>query len=263
MALRVKRGEFLRALTAAVASYCPRLRAEKVRFPFFALCMDTHDAKKRNLEEQAQMLKELGYAGVGHLWFDNLAERLKTLDAAGLAQRARANLRSDLAQRGHSKQKRTDLRQCSLALLVARDGQIPLYASVYEGNQVDAKQFPDSLTAIRQRLEHLVGQIEALTRVYDKGNNAKANQALVELLRQVAERKHATPAQIALAWLLAQKPWIVPIPGTRRLERLEENIGAASIVLTPDDLREIDAAASRIRVQGERYPDALQKLIDR
>jgi transposase len=92
------------------------------------------------------------------------------------------NLRSDLIQRGHSKQKRTDLRQFSLALLVARDGQIPLYASVYEGNKVDAKQFPDSLTAIRQRLEHLVGQIEALTLVYDKGNNSKANQTLVDAL---------------------------------------------------------------------------------
>jgi transposase len=95
---------------------------------------------------------------------------------------ASANLRSDLAQRGHSKQKRTDLRQFSLALLVARDGQIPLYASVYEGNKVDAKQFPDSLTAIRQRLEHLVGQIEDLTLVYDKGNNSKANQTLVDAL---------------------------------------------------------------------------------
>ena len=92
------------------------------------------------------------------------------------------NLRSDLAQRGHSKQKRTDLRQFSLALLVARDGQIPLYASVYEGNQVDAKRFPDSLTAIRQRLEQLVSQIEDLTLVYDKGNNSKANQALVDAL---------------------------------------------------------------------------------
>jgi transposase len=92
------------------------------------------------------------------------------------------NLRSDLAQRGHSKQKRTDLRQFSLALVVARDGQIPLYASVYEGNQVDAKRLPDSLTAIRQRREQLVGQIEDLTLVYDKGNNSKANQALVDAL---------------------------------------------------------------------------------
>jgi len=93
--------------------------------------------------------------------------------------------------------------------------------------------------------------------------NRKANHTVVDMLKTIADRKRATPAQIALAWLLAQKPWIVPIPGTRRLERLEENIGAASIVLTPDDLREIDEATSSIQVQGERYPDALQKLIDR
>ncbi len=93
--------------------------------------------------------------------------------------------------------------------------------------------------------------------------NRKANQNVVDMLTTIADRKRATPAQIALAWLLAQKPWIVPIPGTRRLERLEENIGAASVVLTADDLREIDEAASGIQVQGERYPDALQKLIDR
>ena len=93
-----------------------------------------------------------------------------------------ANTRSELAQRGRSKQKRTDLRQFSLALLVARDGQIPLYSYVYEGNRVDTKQFPDSLTAIRQRVEHLVGQVEDLTLVYDRGNNSKANQALVDAL---------------------------------------------------------------------------------
>jgi pyridoxine 4-dehydrogenase len=93
--------------------------------------------------------------------------------------------------------------------------------------------------------------------------NRKANQIVVDMVKTIAGRINATPAQIALAWLLAQKPWIVPIPGTRRLERLEENIGAASIALTPDDLREIDEAASSIQVQGERYPDALQKLIDR
>ncbi len=87
----------------------------------------------------------------------------------------------------------------------------------------------------------------------------KANQALVDLLRQIAERKNATPAQIALAWLLAQKPWIVPIPGTTKLHRLEENIGAAAIELTPDDLREIDSAASRITVQGARYPEELER----
>jgi aryl-alcohol dehydrogenase-like predicted oxidoreductase len=91
----------------------------------------------------------------------------------------------------------------------------------------------------------------------------KANQTLVDLLRDVARRKGATPAQIALAWLLAQKPWIVPIPGTRKLERLEENNGAADLALTPDDLREIDAAASKIRVEGDRYPEALAKLTGR
>ena len=87
----------------------------------------------------------------------------------------------------------------------------------------------------------------------------KANQALVDLLRQIAERKHATPAQIALAWLLAQKPWIVPIPGTTKLTRLAENSGAASVELTADDLREIDTAAAQIEVQGARYPDALEQ----
>jgi len=88
----------------------------------------------------------------------------------------------------------------------------------------------------------------------------KANQALIELLRKVADRKGATPAQIALAWLLAQKPWIVPIPGTRRLERLQENIGAASIELASDDLEEIENAAAKIRVQGARYPEDLEKM---
>ncbi|MFN2597912.1 MAG: aldo/keto reductase [Pyrinomonadaceae bacterium] len=91
----------------------------------------------------------------------------------------------------------------------------------------------------------------------------KANQALVELLRSIAEKKNATPAQIALAWLLAQKSWIVPIPGTTKLERLEENIGAASVELTPADLREMDEAASRIDVQGARYPEALQRTVGR
>jgi aryl-alcohol dehydrogenase-like predicted oxidoreductase len=91
----------------------------------------------------------------------------------------------------------------------------------------------------------------------------KANQALVDLLRKIGENKKATPAQIALAWLLAQKPWIVPIPGTRRLERLEENIGAVAVELTPDDLREIDSAASKITVEGARYPENLEKLTGR
>jgi aryl-alcohol dehydrogenase-like predicted oxidoreductase len=88
----------------------------------------------------------------------------------------------------------------------------------------------------------------------------KANMALVDLLRKVAERKKkATPAQIALAWLLAQKPWIVPIPGTRKLERLEENIGAVAVELTSEDLCEIDSAASKITIQGARYPEELEK----
>jgi len=91
----------------------------------------------------------------------------------------------------------------------------------------------------------------------------KANQALVDLLGRIGERKKATPAQIALAWLLAQKPWIVPIPGTRKLERLEENIGAVAVELTSDDLREIDRAASRITVQGARYPEKLEQLTGR
>ena len=88
----------------------------------------------------------------------------------------------------------------------------------------------------------------------------KANRALVDLLGRIAERKKATPAQIALAWLLAQKPWIVPIPGTTKLQRLEENIGAVAIELTPDDLRDIDTAASKITVQGARYPERLEKM---
>jgi aryl-alcohol dehydrogenase-like predicted oxidoreductase len=87
----------------------------------------------------------------------------------------------------------------------------------------------------------------------------KANQALVDLLKKIAERKKATPAQIALAWLLAQKPWIVPIPGTTKLSRLDENIGAVNIQLTSDDLREIESIASKITIQGERYPEVLEK----
>jgi aryl-alcohol dehydrogenase-like predicted oxidoreductase len=93
--------------------------------------------------------------------------------------------------------------------------------------------------------------------------NRKANQAMVDLLAKVAERKKATPAQIALAWLLAQKPWIVPIPGTTKLHRLEENIGAVNIELSPEDLRGLDIAASKIAVQGARYPEELQKLVGR
>jgi aryl-alcohol dehydrogenase-like predicted oxidoreductase len=91
----------------------------------------------------------------------------------------------------------------------------------------------------------------------------KANQALIELLSSIAERKKATPAQIALAWLLAQKPWIVPIPGTTKLNRLDENIGAAAIELTYDDLREIESASSRIKVEGARYPEKLERMTGR
>ena len=87
----------------------------------------------------------------------------------------------------------------------------------------------------------------------------KENQALVDLLRNIGERKKATPGQIALAWLLAQKPWIVPIPGTKKLERLEENIGAVKVELTTEDLHEIDSAASKITIQGDRYPETLEK----
>ena len=93
--------------------------------------------------------------------------------------------------------------------------------------------------------------------------NRKANQAVVDLLGVIASRKRATPAQIALAWLLAQKPWIVPIPGTTKLHRLEENIGAVAIELRAEDLRQIDGAVSKIPVQGARYPEELQKLVGR
>jgi aryl-alcohol dehydrogenase-like predicted oxidoreductase len=91
----------------------------------------------------------------------------------------------------------------------------------------------------------------------------KANQALINLLASIGERKKATPAQIALAWLLAQKPWMVPIPGTTKLDRLEENIGAASIELTPGDLRDIEEAASKITVLGARYPEKLEQMTGR
>jgi len=93
--------------------------------------------------------------------------------------------------------------------------------------------------------------------------NRKANQAFVDLLNKVAKRKNATPAQIALAWLLAQKPWMAPIPGTTKLHRLEENLGSVDLELTPDDLRELDIASSKIPVQGARYPEELQKLVGR
>ena len=93
--------------------------------------------------------------------------------------------------------------------------------------------------------------------------NRKSNQALVDVVSQFAERKKTTPAQIALAWILAQKPWIVPIPGTTKLHRLEENIGGASVTLSPDDLRQIGEASSRIQLVGERYPESAQRMINR
>jgi aryl-alcohol dehydrogenase-like predicted oxidoreductase len=91
----------------------------------------------------------------------------------------------------------------------------------------------------------------------------KANQALIDLISKISQRKKVTVAQIALAWLLARKPWIVPIPGTTKLNRLDENIGAVSIELTPDDLRELDGAATKIEVQGARYPEKLEQMTGR
>jgi aryl-alcohol dehydrogenase-like predicted oxidoreductase len=91
----------------------------------------------------------------------------------------------------------------------------------------------------------------------------QANQAVVDLVRRIAEAKGATPAQVALGWLLTKQPWIVPIPGTRRLERLEENLGAADLELTPDDVADLDGASARIEVQGDRYPENMQAMIDR
>ena len=119
----------------------------------------------------------------------------------------------------------------------------------------------------------LTGKIDETT-TFDSGDfrntvprlspeNRKANQAMVDLVRTIAARKQATPAQIALAWVLARKPWIVPIPGTTKLHRLEENLGAASVALTPEDLREIESAASAIAVQGARYSESSQRMIDR
>ena len=93
--------------------------------------------------------------------------------------------------------------------------------------------------------------------------NRRANQALVDVIDRFAQQKKATPAQTALAWLLAQKPWIVPIPGTTKLHRLEENLGAVNIELSPDDLRELESAAAKIPVQGARYPEELQKMVGR
>jgi aryl-alcohol dehydrogenase-like predicted oxidoreductase len=119
----------------------------------------------------------------------------------------------------------------------------------------------------------LTGKIDEKTQ-FEKGDfrnivprfspeNRKANQALIDLLDEFAKQKGATPAQMALAWLLAQKPWIVPIPGTRKLHRLEENLGATAVELTPEDLDEIGKAAAKVKIQGERYPEALEKLTGR
>jgi aryl-alcohol dehydrogenase-like predicted oxidoreductase len=119
----------------------------------------------------------------------------------------------------------------------------------------------------------LTGQIKEDTK-FDKADfrnvvprftpeNRKANQALVDLVSKFAQQRKATPAQIALAWLLAQKPWIVPIPGTTKLHRLEENLGAAAVELSPDDLRQLETAASKIPAQGARYPEYLQKMVGR
>jgi aryl-alcohol dehydrogenase-like predicted oxidoreductase len=119
----------------------------------------------------------------------------------------------------------------------------------------------------------LTGKIDETT-TFDKSDfrntvprfnpeNRKANQALVDRISSIAAKKQVTPAQIALAWLLAQKPWIVPIPGTTKLHRLEENLGGAKVELTPDDLREIEEASSQITIQGARYSEASQKMVDR
>ena len=119
----------------------------------------------------------------------------------------------------------------------------------------------------------LTGKIDADTQ-FDKTDfrnivprftpeNRKANQAMADMVGKFAQQKKVTPAQIALAWLLAQKPWIVPIPGTTKLHRLEENIGAVNVQLTPEEVRELESATSKIAVQGARYPEALQKLVGR
>ena len=119
-----------------------------------------------------------------------------------------------------------------------------LTGKIDESTTFDSTDFRASLPALRAR-------------------SAQGQPALVDLLARIADEKQATPAQIALAWLLAQKPWIVPIPGTTKLHRLEENIGAATVELTADDLREIDGAAAQITVQGARYPEQLQQMTGR
>ena len=119
----------------------------------------------------------------------------------------------------------------------------------------------------------LTGQVTAETRFAEgdirtslprfEQKALQANLALVDLVTEVAQRKNATIGQVALAWLLAQKPWIVPIPGTRRLERLDENLGSADLRLTHADLKELDRASASVQVQGDRYPEAMQRMIDR
>jgi aryl-alcohol dehydrogenase-like predicted oxidoreductase len=125
----------------------------------------------------------------------------------------------------------------------------PLGRGFLTGHIDQATQFGDG--DIRANLPRFTAEARA------------ANQALVDLLARIADGKDATPAQIALAWLLAQRPWIVPIPGTRRLERLDENLGAVQVRLTTSDLDAIDTTAAQIRVVGERYPEAMQRMIDR
>jgi aryl-alcohol dehydrogenase-like predicted oxidoreductase len=114
--------------------------------------------------------------------------------------------------------------------------------------------------AVQQKLTGRRPTIEDIADARFTPEALKANQTLIDLLAKIAARKKATPAQIAVAWVLTQKPWIVPIPGTTKLERLKENIGAVEIQLTPEDLREIDAATSKIPVPGARYPERLEKM---
>jgi len=116
---------------------------------------------------------------------------------------------------------------------------------------------------ITQSTKFEAGDLRGTTFPRFTPENIKANQAFVEFVQQIAARKQCTPAQIALAWVLAQKPWIVPIPGTTKLHRLEENLAAVNVELSPEDLREIDAAASRLPVRGVRYPPHMQAMIDR
>ena len=116
--------------------------------------------------------------------------------------------------------------------------------------------------AIKQDTEFASGDFRNVVPRFSP-ENRKANQALVDVVARFAQQKKATPAQVAIAWVLAQKPWMVPIPGTTKLNRLEENLGAANVELTPDDIRQLDVAASKIEVKGERYPESAQRMINR